>query len=190
MTDETLIQNPQPVEPPPPVPEIVTPAPSHSNKLPWIIAGCVGVLICLCCAACLALAVTAVGRIVLEKGPVEAVLNRFMEDMKAKDAEAAYSLFSPRSKNGMSMSELEKRLQGNNYVLFDGFESLSVQTLNVSASFNSDPDKPQGTIANVNGTINYEDGITGTFTAVLEKVDGEWMLYNVNITVPPDKFNL
>lgn len=161
-----------------------------SNKMPWIIAGIIGVFICLCCAACLALTVSGVGRILLEKAPVEAVLKSFMEDMQAKDVEAAYGLFSPRSKQTTPLTDLKNMLEGNNYILFDGYENLTVQNLNFSAAINTNPEMPRGTVANVTGMISYEDGYTGRFTAVLEKVDGQWKLFNINITVPPDKFNL
>ena len=88
----------------------------------------------------------------------------------------------------MPITDLEKLTQGNNYVIFEGYESLTVQNLNLAASANTNSDLPQGTVANVTGTVSYEDGFTGKLTAVLEKVDGEWKLFNFFVTVPPDKF--
>jgi hypothetical protein len=52
---------------------------------------------------------------------------------------------------------------------------------------NSNPDAPQGTVAEVSGTISYAGGIKGDFDAVLEKHGGKWQLDSINITVPPDK---
>jgi hypothetical protein len=190
MTDETQVQIPQPAEAPQAQPDIIPPAPRSSSKIPWIVAGLIGILVCFCCAVCLALVALAVGKVFLEKAPVEAVLKSFMTDMKARDAHSAYDLFSPRSKRTTPLKNLEQMLQGNNYILFDGYEDLSVQNLNISAAVNTNPDMPQGTVANVDGTISYANGVTGSFTAVLEKVDGQWKLFNINITFPPEELNL
>jgi hypothetical protein len=80
-------------------------------------------------------------------------------------------------------------LEGNNYVLFDGYRSVTVENINISAAFNTNPDLPQGTVAKVNGTIAYKGGFTGRFEAVLEQEGNKWRLFNINVTVPPDKLS-
>jgi hypothetical protein len=142
----------------------------------------------MCSFLCIALIATGVGKILVEQAPVELILDTFMKDMEAKDVESAYTLFSPRSQRQTPITEVEKLIEGNNYAIFEGYQSLTVQNLNLTAAANTNPDMPQGTVANVTGTVSYEGGFTGTFNAVLEKVDGEWKLFNINITVPPDKF--
>lgn len=127
------------------------------------------------------------GKVESEKAPVEAVLDDFMRDMLDEDVDAALALFSPRAQRQFSKSDMESLLEGNNYVLFEGYQSLTIGRINVKAVANTNPDVPQGTVAEVSGTVAYEDGISGQFVATLEKVGGEWFLFFINITVPPDK---
>jgi hypothetical protein len=190
MTDELQELTPEPkVENPTIELNIVPPPPKKSNKNLWIIASIAVVsIVCLCSILCIALIVTGVGKVMIEKAPVESVLDTFMKDMEAKNIESAYALFSPRSQRQIPITELEKLTQGNNYVVFEGYESIKVQNLNLTAAVNTNPDMPQGTVANVAGVVTYKDGFTGKLTAVLEKVDGEWRIFNFNVTVPPDKF--
>ncbi|MBK8619095.1 MAG: hypothetical protein IPN96_18705 [Anaerolineales bacterium] len=169
-------------------PNAISPTSKRSNKNLWIIAGITIALICICSIICLALIGTGVGKVMVERAPVEAVLDSFMNYMEAKDVESAYALFSPRVQRQIPIDDVQEMIEGNNYVLFDGYQSLSVQNINLTAAANTNPDLPQGTVANVNGFIEYVDGITGNFTATLEKVDGQWMIHRINITVPPDKF--
>ncbi|HNE06467.1 MAG TPA: hypothetical protein PLT08_18205, partial [Anaerolineales bacterium] len=164
-----------------PVPEFVSspPPPPRENyyskplefkekKNLWAIAGIVIAVICIC----LALVGTGVGKIMVERAPIESILDTFMKDMVAKDIESAYALFSPRVQRQIPIDDIQKMIDGNNYILFDGYKNLSVQNLNLTATANTNPDLPQGTVANVNGFIEYSDGFTGNFTAILEKVDG------------------
>lgn len=189
MTDEPQVPLPEP-QPGGSViqPGVPSPKPQKSNRNLWIASGIAVAVICLCSILCIALTATGIGKIIVEKAPIESVLDAFMKDMAAKDIESAYDHFSPRTQRQMAVTELEKMIQGNNYILFKGYESLSVQNLNLTAAVNTNPDLPQGTVANVEGTISYEGGFTGQFNAVLEKVDGLWKIYNINVTVPPDKF--
>ncbi len=195
---ETQAQNPT-VEPAP-----APPGPSEQNSVPepgpgaaisrrshrklWIVGGITAAVVGLCSIACLALVVAGVGQALMERPPIEKILDSFMREMEAKDVETAYGLFSPRAQRQMPLTVLQKMLQGNNYALLEGYQTLVVENLNLKAAVNTNPDLPQGTVAEVNGTVSYEGGYKGKFTAVLEKVDGAWKLYNINITVPPDKF--
>lgn len=169
-------------------PNVAIPSANKSRRNVWIILGSIVALLCVCSLLCVALTATGVGKIMVEKAPIEATLNSFMEHMEAQDVESAYALFSPRSQRQTPISDLEKMIEGNNYFLFEGYESLSIQNINLTATANVDPDLPQGMVANVSGMISYRDGFTGQFQAVLEKVNDTWMIYNINITVPPDKF--
>jgi hypothetical protein len=78
-------------------------------------------------------------------------------------------------------------LTGNNYVLFEGYESMMLTNLNLNAAFNTNPDLPQGTVAKAAGIVTYEGGIKGQVTATLEEEDGTWRLHQINVTVPPSK---
>ena len=170
-----------------PAPDVVPVPPKKSKKTLWIILVTVLAVICLCGGVIIALVSTGLITTFKERAPVEAIMNTLMTDMAARDVEGAYALFSPRAKRQMTQADLEKLLVGNNYVIFEGYESLTVQNINVTAAANTDPDVPQGILATVTGSITYTDGFIGSFKAVLEKVDGTWMLDSFNVTVPPDK---
>lgn len=165
------------------VPQIVQ-SKKHKNL---IIAGVSILILCLCSIACVALIGFGLYRMNSEKEPVESVLNDYMRHMVNKDVEKAYELFSPRAKRQIPISKIQEMLTGNNYFLFIGYQSLSVSNIKVSAVANTNPDVPQGIVANVNGVINYDGSIQGSFSGTLEKVDNQWMIDAIYITVPPDK---
>ena len=152
-----------------------------------LIFGIAVVAVCACLTIGGAIVALGLNKVSEEKAPVEAVLDDFMRDMLAEDVDAALELFSPRAQRQFSKTDLAALLAGNNYVLFEGYQSLTVGRLNIKAVANTDPDVAQGTVAEVTGTIAYENDFAGRFVATLEKVDGEWFLFFINITVPPDK---
>lgn len=78
-------------------------------------------------------------------------------------------------------------LEGNNYFLFEGYQSLSVTNINISAVANTNPDTPQGTVAKVNGVISNEGDIQDMYNGILGKVDDEWILDGIHVTVPLTK---
>ncbi len=190
MTDESqevsLQQENQPISQPQ-VSDSISTQPQKSNKKTWVIVGIVIAVLCLCSIICVAVFGTSMYKVYTEKAPVESVLDAYMRHMANKDAESAYALFSPRAQRQIPISKLQEMLEGNNYILFEGYQSLSVSNLNISASANTNPDLPQGTVAKVTGVIIFEGNIQGSFNGVLEKVDGEWMIDGMYITVPPDK---
>jgi hypothetical protein len=174
----------------PPVSQISTPQPPQpqkSNKNIWIIVGVALVVLCLCSITCIALFGSSIYKVYTEKAPVETVLNDYMRYMSVKDAQSAYALFSPRAQRQFPISKLQELLEGNNYLLFEGYQRLSVSNINISAVANINPDVPQGTVAKVTGVIEFEGGIQGSFDGTLEKVDGKWMIDGIYVTVPPNK---
>ena len=188
MTDE--LQQASSQQEIPPASQVSTPSPAQpqkSNKNIWIIIGIALIALCLCSIACVAIFGASMYKVYTEKAPVESVLNDYMRYMANKDAESAYALFSPRAQRQIPISKVQEMLEGNNYLLFEGFQSLSVSNLNISAIANTNPNLPQGTVAKVTGVINFEGGIQGSFNGTLEKVDGKWMIDGFYVTVPPDK---
>ena len=165
----------------------IAPPPRRSKKLLWLLLA-LCLLCCLSMLLCIGIGGAGFAQILVEKAPIAKVLDAFMQDMLARDVEAAYALFSLRSQRLTPRADLEDMLQGNNYLLFEGYRSLSVDQINLTASLTTNPDAPQGNVAHVSGTVTYRNGFTGSFTAVLEKVEGVWMLYRIDILVPPDKF--
>ncbi len=174
-----------------PEPQVLISAPlqpQKSNRNTWIIVGIAAIaVVCLCSVACLAIFGTSMFKVYQEKEPVETILDSYMQHMANKDTESAYALFSPRAQRQIPISELENMIEGKNYFLFEGYQNLSVSNLNISASANTNPDLPQGTVAKVTGILMFEGNIQGSFEGVLEKVDGKWMIDGMYITAPPDK---
>jgi hypothetical protein len=143
--------------------------------------------VCLVGVLCGVLFGSALIKSVTERPRVERLLDEFMSAMVRGDASAAYSLFSARARRQVPLLEIERMLEGNNYVLFEGYERLTVANMQVEVAVNTDPNVPQGTVANVEAVIEYEGGFTGSMQALLEQEQSEWRLDRVNVTVPPDK---
>lgn len=158
--------------------------PKSRRKIIGIVIG----ILALCSLICIGVIGAGLIKVSIEKAPIESVLDTYMQNIVANDIESAYALFSPRMQSQMPKSDIEQMTEGNNIYLFDGYKSLSVQNINISATVATNPDLPQGTVAKVSGIIFYEGEFTGQFSAVLEKVDGEWKIFGLNITVPPNKF--
>jgi hypothetical protein len=166
---------------------LVAPPPKKSNRNLFLIIGGALLVICICTTLCIAVGGTGFLKIAQEREPVKEVIDSFMRAMVQKDTKKALELFSVRAQKKIKIDDLEKMLDGNNYVLFEGYQSLEIQNLNISQAFNTNQDLPQGTVAKVNGTISFDGGFTGNFNAVLEKEGETWQLHQINITVPPDK---
>lgn len=168
--------------------ELILTTPDKANKKPRrIVVAVIGVLV-LCSAICTAAVVLGVGKVAVEKAPIEAVLDSFMKSMAVKDVKNAYALFSPRVQRQVPISQLQELTEGYNFAVFEGYQSLSIQNINISATVNADPNLPQGTVATVTGVTFYDDGFQGTLDGTLEKVDGKWHIYRFNVVVPPEKF--
>jgi hypothetical protein len=183
------LQQPLPEPNNPPVsPVVISPPPKKSRKNLWIILGIAVSLLCFGSIICVSVIAFGAGKVAAEKAPVEAILDSYMNYMAAKDPERAYALFSPRAQRQIPISEIQEWIEGNNYILFEGYQSLSVQNLNINFAINTNPDVPQGTVAEVTGIISYEHGIQGTFNGILEKVEGNWQIDGIFVNIPPDKF--
>lgn len=155
----------------------------------FLLVGGTALLLMLCVVLCAATLTSSFVTAVTQKGHIEAVLDQFMTAMVNKDAERACTLFSNRAKRQMSCAEIASWLEGNDYVLFEGYESLHVKTLSVGPAHSTDPEQPQGTVARVSGGVNYAGGYEGGFQAILEKEDGEWKLDNIRVNAPSGKPN-
>ena len=118
---------------------------------------------------------------------ISPLLDTFMQAMVAHDTDRAYQLFSTRAQHHIALRDIEALHTGANYVLFDGYQSLSTTTTSISTIANTDPTIPQGIVATVSGTVLYAGDIHGTFQATLEKEQDTWRLDRIDITVPPRK---
>lgn len=153
----------------------------------WIVLGSVVGVILLC----LVLAVVVIGRNLLnvatEQTAITPVIDRFMHLMNQRDAQAAYQLFSSRAQRQTPMTDVMALVEEPNYVLFDGYQSTTINSTNLTSTVNTNQDVPQGQVATVSGSISYTDGTKGSFRATLEQEDGDWRLFFINVTVPPSK---
>lgn len=168
------------------------PTPQKPSRAKWWIPALAGLGVVSLVCVCLSVVVLTVGgtglKIVTDRPKIEAVLDGFMSAMVDGDTQTAFDLFSQRAQGQITMGDLETMLEGNNAVLFSGYRSVTIDTFNLTAAANTDPKAPQGTVAKVVGTITYAGGITGQIEATLEEDGGQWGLFYVYITVPPDKF--
>ena len=163
------------------------PEPNKSNRSRWTIVIVGALVICLCSIVGVVLIAGGLSRVENEKAPVESVLDEFMNAMLVEDTVKAYALYSPRAQRQISVSDLEELLNGNNFVIIEGYRHLEIGNLKILATRNTNDNLPQGTVAEVSGVVFYEDNFSGKFDATLEKVDGEWLLHFINIVVPPNK---
>ena len=126
-------------------------------------------------------------KVFTDRPKVEAVIGEFMLAMNEGDTDRALALFSARARRQMSVSDLETMLEGKNIYLFEGYESVTISSFNLTAAATTNADAPQGTVAKVTGTIEYAGGFQGVVEATLEQDGGEWGLFFININIPPDK---
>jgi hypothetical protein len=124
---------------------------------------------------------------ITEKPKVVRIIDEFMSAIVDEDAGKAYALFSTRSKRNTSLADVEKMLEGNNYILL-GYQNVTVTDLDLKTVFSTNPDMPEGNVAYVRGVIWGDIGLTGSFSAVLEQEGENWRLFSVDISADPDEF--
>lgn len=128
----------------------------------------------------------AVAYVESEKPSVQRSVNAFMVHMNSQDPAEAYTVFSPRSRRLTPLTTFEEMLE-NSYVLFDGYESVTITDLRISQKYDSNDNNPQGTVGYAMGTILYENGTEGSFEAILEKEGIHWLIYSINVGMPQSK---
>jgi hypothetical protein len=143
----------------------------------------VGIVLCLCVAICVAAASTLIYRGITDRVKIERRLETYMEAMRSRDTARAYEMLSDHARQTTTQADLDALTQGTNYAVFAGYQSLKITTTQINSQFNTDP----RTRAEVSGTIRYEDGTEGNFSASMEKYGKHWFVYSVRITIPPEK---
>lgn len=179
-----MSQSPSPYQPPSPV-EPAAPAPRRRSLTTILaIVGVVLLVPCVCCGGLAALMGRGVYVAATERGNVELVVDQYMRQMEARDAEGAYALFSARARRQTTREQIEQLQNGPFHELFTDYEKATVTNISVTTGFNSNQDQAQGTVANVQGTIAYSGGVGGTFRGVLEREGDQWRIHNINVNVP------
>ncbi len=121
----------------------------------------------------------------LSRPQAEAILHEFMSAMVKKETDRAVVLFSDRA--GVTTAELKKLVQGNNYVLFDGYRDVIVTTIYGPPAFSNQPWGYAGGVWTVEATVNFEGDFTGTIKAFMEYDGAAWRLYGINVIPSTDK---
>jgi F0F1-type ATP synthase membrane subunit c/vacuolar-type H+-ATPase subunit K len=169
---------------------LAAPAKMSNRNVLIIIIG--GLLVGLCCiSACVGIAGligTGVVKMITEEPKVEGVIDEYLNAMADQDASKAYTFLSTRAKRNVTLADIEKGLEANNYTVFEGYQSIAVANFNLYFTVDSGPDMPQGEVAEVDGMISYAGGFSGDFSAVLERDGQEWRLFSINVNAPADKF--
>ena len=109
------------------------------------------------------------------------VLTEFLQAMSEKDVDSAYALMSERAKVEVSRDDLQELVDGANFVLFDGFEDLTITSTHQRTTTNF------GTYLEIEGIVLFEHEFRGSLEAIVHKEGEEWKITSVNVTVPPDK---
>jgi hypothetical protein len=118
------------------------------------------------------------------------VLNDFMLEMKDKNAEAAFALWSTCDRGQIRLADLEQFLDGSSYSTFEYYKNLYFIDIVSLGRLNPSPDDPQTPIIEAAGHLIYEDDISGTFIAAfVEDDNGEWKLCSFHANLPPEMKN-
>jgi hypothetical protein len=129
-------------------------------------------------------------RVSTEQAAITPVIDQFMRAMVQRDADGAFRIFSTRAQRQTALADLTDMVEGPNYVLFEGYQSVTIDNTNISTVMNTNPDIPQGTVATVTGTVTYTGDVKGEVRATLEKEEGTWRLFFINVIVPPSKMQV
>jgi hypothetical protein len=162
-----------------PPPEATNPPRSRT----WLWLLLFGGLACLC--LCSGLCILPIGyslfQVATQQEEIRDVVEGCLHEIDNDQFDDALARFSERAvKQGLVTHEQLEALADN--AAFQEFDSLVVTNVMVNATVNSDPKLPQGVVANVDGTVAYNDGGTGKFKATLEKQDGLWKLHALEVT--------
>jgi hypothetical protein len=146
----------------------------------WGVA--IGVLacLCLCSGACLIPAGFGIYVAVTQRDEVAQVIDACLNDVEAKRTDAALAHFSTRATTHGLVTR-DQVAQLSEHGAFQDQPQITISNINISKAFNTDPKKPQGTVANVSGAVTYNDGGQGTFRAILEKEETHWRLYSLHL---------
>ncbi len=152
-----------------------------SLRVLWIVLGIVGGVVVLCIASCGILGYLGYRTVTKEQPLIQASLDGFMKAMSAKDAEKASAMFSSRASTGVD--QLKQMLEGPHAVLFQKYQSLSINEFRIRAGTQTAVPGFSGLTAEIGGSIQYQDGSRRAYQAVLIKEGKQWKLYSINITL-------
>ena len=111
------------------------------------------------------------------------LIDNFMQAMVRNDVDSAYDLFSSEARQEFPKSDLSAMTNGALYTLFDGYESLELESWEINYDLSA------GKFVELVYKVQYQDEYEGSLYAVLQDDDGIWKLYWIDLTVPPEKID-
>ena len=106
------------------------------------------------------------------------VVGEFMNAMLNKNIPVAVALFPTGSEAEMT-PQLENLL-ANQYYLFEGYQSITVTSIDISAGADQ-------STAELEGMVTYDNDFEGVFQAELLEEGDSWKLTNITVNVPEEK---
>jgi hypothetical protein len=176
---------------PPDFPRLATQPAKKSYR--WLIIGLAGLLVltCLCVAGVAVILIRNIAAVPEDIQAIERQIDQFMQFGEKHDAESAFALFSTRGQQNMPLADIQKLFGRTNSDLFREYTGLTTSHYGFHTSTEGDQDSdgglPSGSFVTLEGELEYEGDMRGTFDATLEQVDGQWKLYNIRIGAP-EKF--
>lgn len=127
-----------------------------------------------------------VGLNIYMKPKVRDVIDASMTAMRDGDVDEAYSLMSNRSHTYIiSLADME-RLQRQYSHVFSKYQDVTITNFKLEWARANHPSLPQGTIAIVVGQLYFTDGFVEPLTATLEREDGDWRIYSLELGTAAD----
>lgn len=107
---------------------------------------------------------------------VKANITSFLRYVSDNDLDSAYLLFSSKVKETIPKDDFIRTMNAFK-AQYSGFESQE------QTGFSIEKNVGQPTMFNYSGVITYDDGDKGNISAILVKDDGEWKIYNIEVSV-------
>lgn len=116
-----------------------------------------------------------------ETKSIGAMVDDFLTAMANKETEKAYTMGTSQGDANTWQAGIDNLLQGNNFVLFEGYREISLTNINIS-QFGTEK------YAEVQGDVMYEGDFIGTFSADVVKEGQLWKFRSVTVNAPAEKF--
>jgi len=117
------------------------------------------------------------------------VIDDYLSAMATKDSDLAVNFLATNNSMGFSKKDLDSQLEGVNYSLYSGYQSIEVT---YSRLQRGSTDDAYSSYAHIEGDIMYRLPIDyyqskGFFIADLVKIGNNWKIDRIEIFVSPEK---
>lgn len=146
------------------------------------------VLISMCCLTFIAFSIYSANLIkpdnAADKASIQELIDQFLQYLSARDVQKAYDLFSTDAKKNTPKSVLEKMVSENYAVLFLGYQTSEITSIEINSGLDLSKEAPENRVAKVTGLLHYEGGATGKFDAYFDRENKSWRIYTINLNIP------